>query len=171
MYSSRIGWVLSAAIFLAILPPHAAAATILMVRHAERNPGMSPDVLLNAAGEQRARDLAEVLRDANVKHIYVTEVRRTMQTAEPLAGQLHLKPEVVPAKEIDALVAKIQALGESDTVLVVGHVNTTPQVVAKLGGAPVPGVGEYEYDRLTVVFTTGSAKPRVLTLRYGKPAH
>ena len=156
---------------MASLPSCASAATILLIRHAERNPGMSPDVLLNAAGEQRAKDLVDVLKDANIKRIYVTEVRRTQQTAEPLAAQLHLKPEVIAAKDVDVLVSRLRSLGEDETVLVVGHANTAPQVVEKLGGGSVPVLGENEYDRLTVVYTGAGGKARVLTLRYGKPAH
>lgn len=163
--------ILSLALLTASLPSFASAATILLIRHAERNPGMSPDVLLNAAGEQRARDLVDVLKDAGIKHIYVTEVRRTQQTAEPLAAQLHLKPEVIAAKDVDVLVSRLRSLGENETVLVVGHANTAPQVVDKLGGGSVPPLGENEYDRLTVVYTGGGSSARVLTLRYGKPAH
>jgi broad specificity phosphatase PhoE len=163
--------ILSAALLMASLPSFASAATILLIRHAERNPGMSPDVLLNAAGEQRAKDLADVMKDANIKRIYVTEVRRTQQTAEPLAAQLHLKPEVIAAKDVDVLVSRLRSLGEDETVLVVGHANTAPQVVEKLGGGSVPPLGENEYDRLTVVYTGAGGNARVLTLRYGKPAH
>lgn len=156
-----------AAVLLASLP--LSAATIILVRHAERNAGMSPDVLLNAAGEQRAQELAEMLADAKVQRIYVTEVRRTQQTAEPLATRLHLKPMVIAQKDVDGLVSQLRGLGEEETVLVVGHMNI-PEIVERLGGGSVPALTENEYDRMTVLFTSGG-KARVLTLRYGKPAH
>src|SRR5487761_2345213 len=92
-----------AVLLLAGLPSPASAATIIVVRHAERNSGMSPDVLLNALGEQRAQQLADMLQDARIQRIYVTEVKRTQQTAEPLAARLHLKPIVIAAKDLDAL--------------------------------------------------------------------
>jgi broad specificity phosphatase PhoE len=144
----------------------APAATIIVVRHAERNAGMTADVLLNPAGEARARELARVLKDAKIGAIFTTEVRRTQQTAEPTAAQFHLQPVVIAAKDVDALVARLQALPDEETVLVVGHSNTVPLVVEKLGGS-VPALGDAEYDRMVVVVTKGRGKPAVVTLRYG----
>ena len=148
------------------LCPLAPAATIIVVRHAERNAGMSADVLLNAKGEERAKQLAALLKDANLKAIFTTEVKRTQQTAEPAAQQFHLQPVVIPAADVDTLISRLKELPNDDTVLVVGHSNTVPLVIQKLGGTAAP-LGENEYDRLTIVVTHGSQKPSVLVLRYG----
>jgi broad specificity phosphatase PhoE len=150
---------------LAGFSPLAPAATIILVRHAERNAGMAPDVLLTPRGEERARELARVLKDANICAIFTTEVRRTQQTAEPTATEFHLQPIVIPATDIDALVFRLQALPEDQTVLVVGH-NTVPLVVERLGGT-VPPMSDTEYDRMVVVVTGRERKPLILTLRYG----
>jgi broad specificity phosphatase PhoE len=153
-------------LLLAGLSPLAQAATIIVVRHAERNAGMTPDVLLSPQGEERARALARVLRDANIRAIFTTEVRRTQQMAEPTAKEFHLQPAVIPAKDIDALVSRLKALPEDEAVLVVGHSNTVQLVVERLGGA-VPAMPDTEYDRLVVVVTSSKGKPAILTLRYG----
>jgi len=160
-----------AILLLAGLSPIGRSATIILVRHAERNPGMAPDVLLTAQGEARAKQLANVLKDANIKAIFTTEVRRTQQTAEPTAQQFHLQPAVIPAKDFDVLISRLQSLPDDQTVLVVGHANTIPTVVERLGGGVVPALGDAEYDRLVVVVTKGKSKPTVLTLRYGEAAH
>jgi broad specificity phosphatase PhoE len=148
----------------------APAATIILVRHAERNAGMTPDVLLTPRGEERARQLANILKDANIRAVYITEVRRTQQTAEPTAQQFHLQPIAIPSKDVDTLVSQLQALPDDQTVLVVGHANTVPLVVERLGGS-VPAISDTEYDRMIVVVTKGKAKPAILTLRYGEVAH
>lgn len=163
----RGAWVV---LLLAGLSRLAPAATIIVVRHAERNAGMTPEVLLSPKGEERARQLAGMLKDANIRAVYATEVRRTQQTAEPTAAQFHLKPAIIPAKDVDTLVSRLQALPDDETVLVVGHANTVPLVVARLGGA-VPALSDTEYDRLIVVVTKGKGRPTVLTLRYGEAAH
>jgi broad specificity phosphatase PhoE len=155
-----------ALLLLAGLSPLAPAATIILVRHAERNAGMTPDVLLTPRGEERARELARVLKDANIRAIFTTEVRRTQQTAEPTAKEFHLQPAVIPASDVDALVGRLQMLPDDETVLVVGHSNTIPVVVDRLGGA-VPAMSDTEYDRLVVVVTSGTGKSAILTLRYG----
>jgi broad specificity phosphatase PhoE len=153
-------------LLLAGLSPVAPAATIILVRHAEKNAGMTPDVLLNPSGEERARELARALKDAKIGAIFTTEVRRTQQTAEPTATEFHLQPIVIPAKDIDALVSRLQALPADETALVVGHSNTVPMLVERLGGA-APAMSDAEYDRLVVVVTSKQGKPVILTLRYG----
>lgn len=158
-------------LLLAGLSPLAPAATIILVRHAERNAGMTPDVLLTPRGEERARQLANILKDANIRAVYTTEVRRTQQTAEPTAQQFHLQPIVIPSKDMDTLISRLQALPDDETVLVVGHANTVPLVVERLGGGAVPAISDTEYDRMVVVVTKGKAKPAILTLRYGEMAH
>jgi broad specificity phosphatase PhoE len=138
-------------LLFAVLPSLAPAGTVIVVRHAERNAGMSADVLLNAAGQERAQQLAEMLQDAKIKHIYVTEVRRTQQTAEPLAAWLQIQPTVIPAKDLDTLVAHIRDLGMDETVLVVGHANTVPQLLERLGAtAPPPWRGRVRPTHHTI---------------------
>lgn len=157
-------------LLVAGLTPMAPAATIILVRHAERNAGMTADVLLSPQGEQRAKQLAAVLKDANIRAIFTTEVRRVQQTAEPTAQEFHLQPVVIPQKDVDALVSRLQSLPDDETVLVVGHTNTVPLIAERLGGA-VPALTDAEYDRMIVIVTRGKGKPSILTLRYGDPAH
>jgi broad specificity phosphatase PhoE len=131
---------------------------------------MSADALLTPAGEQRAKLLALLLKDAGVQRIYVTEVRRTQQTAQPVAERLHLTPIVIPQSDTDALIGQLQKLGEDETVLVVGHANTVPLIVERLGAGPAPAMADSEYDRLTVLVTSAHGKPHAVTLRYGNVA-
>jgi broad specificity phosphatase PhoE len=152
------------------LPAVVPASTIILVRHAERMSGMSAEALLTPAGEERARQLSQVLKDAKVQRIYVTEVRRTQQTAEPIAVRLHLKPIVIAKEDIDALVSQLRKAGDDETVLVVGHADTLPLIVQRLGGGSVAPFPDTEYDRLTVVVPGTRGKARVVTLRYGNVA-
>ncbi len=155
-------------LFTPWLPSVAPAATVILVRHADRSSAMTADALLSPAGEDRARQLSEVLKDAKIQHIYVTEVRRTQQTAEPIAARLHLKPIVIAQKDVDELVNQLRAADHDETILVVGHANTVPLIVNRLGAGPAPPMGDTEYDRLTVLFTRTGGKAHALTLRYGK---
>ena len=144
------------------------AATIVLVRHADRSSAMTGDAPLSPAGEQRASDLAFVLKDANIARIFVTEVRRTSETAAPIAGRLHLKPVIIPHADTGALIAQLRRLGEDETVLVVAHGDTIPLIIDRVGGGPAAPLADSEYDRLTIL-VTGTGKTRVVTLRYGKP--
>lgn len=108
----------------------AAAQTIFIVRHAERadaTPGatmMANDPELSPAGRERAAALASMLRDAGIAAIYVSEYKRTQQTAEPLANARGLRPTIVPAKDTAALVGTLRSA--RGNVLVVGHSNSIP---------------------------------------------
>ena len=149
------------------LPSIVSAATIILVRHAERSSGMSADANLSPAGERRAQELSQMLKDARIQRIYVTEVRRTQQTAAPTAARLHLKPIVISQKDTGALVGQLRELGQGETVLVVGQADTLPGIIERLGGGRTPAFRDSEYDRLTVLVTGRGDKAQVVMLRYG----
>jgi phosphohistidine phosphatase SixA len=146
-----------------------AQGAVFVVRHAERAdtttatpPKMATDPDLSQAGRARADSLAAMLKDAGVNAIFVTEFKRTQQTAAPLATALGLAPVIVPAKDTAGLVARLKQDGA--TALVVGHSNTVPEIVAALGVATAVTVADDEYDNLFIV--TRGAVPRAIHLRY-----
>lgn len=152
---------------LLLIPANASAQAIVVVRHAERADagmaaGASTDPDLSEAGRARAAALASMLKDARITRIYVTEFKRTRQTAEPLAALLKTEPIVIPAKDTPRLADALKA--ETGNVLVVGHSNTLPEIVKALGVQESIQVGEGEYDNLLV--TTPGASPSLLRLRY-----
>jgi hypothetical protein len=54
--------------------------------------------------------------------------------------------------------------------LVVGHSNTTPEMVELLSGEPTPGIDEAgEYDRLYIVTPVADHVVSSVQIRYGKP--
>ena len=170
----------SAALFVALLLTSAASfaatpqvTTVILVRHGEKAAeGMANDLPLSAAGVARAAELARVLADANVAAIYTTPFQRTRNTAAPLAAALKLTPiEVAGGKSYPAdVVAKILADHSGDTVLVVGHSNTTPDVLRQLGIANPPSIADSQYDDLFIVTLATGAPARLVRLRYGAAA-
>jgi len=143
--------------------------TIMIVRHADR--AGSADSL-SAAGVVRASDLAQATKMASLRAIYVSDTRRARDTAAAVAAMTHLAPETYPAKECDALVKRIlhDHLGES--VLVVGHSNTVPLLIAAAGGPKIADLDEKEFDGLYVVVVTGTPEcgATLVTLQYGAPS-
>lgn len=143
------------------------AATIILVRHAERAGDMGADPSLTAQGVQRSESLARLLADSQVQTIFATDTKRTQQTAAPLAEKLHLTPVVLPGKDVPGLVERLRALKPEDIVLVVGHSNTVPQIVSALGGETKP-IPDTEFNRLLIFITNPTGKPTLVTLRYGE---
>ena len=76
----------------------AARPAIFIVRHAEKVASTGRDPDLSDAGRARAESLAKMLKDAGITSIYVTDLKRTQQTAEPLAKTLAIRPTILPPK-------------------------------------------------------------------------
>ena len=138
----------------------AAQSTIFFVRHAEKGSGDDPD--LTEAGRARAESLATILKDAGVTAIYTSEVKRTQQTAAPLAKVLHIEPSIIAATDRAALLAKLK--DSSGNVLVVGHSNTIPELIKALGITTSVTIADNDYDNLFVVIL--EEKPRLIRLHY-----
>jgi broad specificity phosphatase PhoE len=146
----------------------AAQHPVYVVRHAERADSgagamtMATDPDLSETGRGRAQALATVLRDAGITTILVTEYKRTQQTAEPLAKMIGVQPVIVSAKDPAALGEKARTAG--GPVLIVGHSNTIPDVLARLGVENPPKLADADYDNLFIV--TGSEKRTLLRLHF-----
>jgi phosphohistidine phosphatase SixA len=157
------------AIFPALLLCQLAVAqqnvrTVFLVRHAEKA-SAAADAPLSPEGEKRAECLASTLKDAGIKQIYVTDVLRTQQTAAPLAKALKLKPTILPAKDSNGLIKNLAYTGGGN-ILVVGHSDTVPFVIARLQGGTVAPIGENEYDRMFVMTIVEAAGTPAATLHY-----
>ncbi len=137
------------ALLAALLPASAhPEPTVFLVRHAEKAADKSghndPD--LSEAGRARAEKLAQQLKDADIKAIFVTEFKRTQETAAPLARALGLKPVVIPASDRESLLSRLRTL--QGNALVIAHGNTIPDLIRALRIADVVKIGEQDYDNL-----------------------
>jgi broad specificity phosphatase PhoE len=145
------------------------ATTVIVVRHAEKAAQPAADPPLTEEGQARARALWEAVKDANVGAIITTQLARTMQTAAPTASTRHIVPEVVPTTGADhpARVAAAVRRHAGQTVLVVGHSNTVPAIIASLGAKEPPAICDPEYDGFYVVTIAADGSASVIRSRYG----
>jgi len=115
---------------------------IYVVRHLNTPAGEAdPDLLPEG---RRAADLLARWFGAGrpaPAAIYVSDYKRSRQTAAPLAARLGLTPIVYDPRDTSALIARVRA--GPLPALIVGHSNTVPDIVAALGGErPGPLVHE-----------------------------
>jgi len=143
------------------------AVVVYLVRHAERAEDGTNDPPISEVGRERARALADLLRDAGVSRIHTTDLKRTRQTGAPLAERLGLEPEVYDAKDLPALAARLRAAPGRHLVL--GHSNTVAQTVEALRGSGDDAVADGEFDRLYVVVMGPDGTVTTTLLRYGAP--
>jgi phosphohistidine phosphatase SixA len=146
---------------------------ILLVRHAEKaTDANEPGVPLSAAGRARGERLAEILGRTGIVGIYVTETDRARQTAEPLARALKLEMRTYAPRDADGkpapriLVDRLKKDAPSGMVLVVGHSNTVPEILAALGHPEKIEIPSTRFDDLFVVVPRDGAPPTVLRLKY-----
>lgn len=147
----------------------APATTVILVRHAEKSSTPSADPPLTEQGEARARDLLAALRNSGVSVIITTQFLRTKSTAEPVAAALGITPEVVAASgatHVQAVAAAIRKHA-GQTVLVVGHSNTIPAIIAALGAPEPPPICDEEYDDLYVATVPPAGPARLILAKYG----
>lgn len=140
--------------------------TVVMVRHAERGAGADP--ALTAAGQARATLLAQMLQDANLAAVYVTDTLRSRQTGTPAAQGAGLMPTVYNATNASALVAASRTDHPGRTVLVVAHSNTVDDIATALGAAGVTELAESQFDRMFIIARSWCGT-RLLRLRFGTP--
>ena len=158
-----------------VAPVTGASTTVVVVRHAEKSTDDPRDPSLSAAGQERARALSSVLKDAGVTDVYTTHYKRTRQTAEPLAQQLGISIQERPITAASSatyardLAQEILTRSAGKGVLVVGHSNTVPEIVKALSGTAVPAMTDAEYDHIFIVVIPASGSPRLMQLRFGAP--
>jgi broad specificity phosphatase PhoE len=144
-----------------------AQRAIVLVRHAEKLDS-SDDPPLSPAGRARADALADLLRAGNVTAIVTSEFRRTQATAAPLAKALKITPQTIKASDVEALVTHLRGAGPDAVVLVVGHSNTVPTILTRLGWTGSVTLQDSDYDNVFVLTPRGTSEPSVLRLKYGR---
>lgn len=147
-----------------------ASTTVIVVRHAEKAAEPAGDPPLVAAGSARADALAEMLKDAGIKAIVSTEFQRTRMTVAPIAAKLGLTTEIASARapqHAKMVADSILAKHRGQTVLVVGHSNTVPDIIAALGAPKPDAICDTSYDNLFIVTIPAAGTPSVVRLRYG----
>lgn len=145
------------------------STTVILVRHAEKAAAPAADPPLTDAGQARATALVAAVRDAEIDAIITTQFARTRETGAPTAAALHITPEVVSASGKthvhDVAAAVMKHAGH--TVLVVGHSNTVPAIIAALGAPEPRAICDAEYDDLFIVTIPPEGRARLVRAKYG----
>jgi phosphohistidine phosphatase SixA len=125
-----------------------ARLAVVAVRHGEAETAGGDSRALTPAGLERALSLSRLLGSSQIGKVFSTNTRRTQGTARPTADSLGLPVE--PYAEPERLAQQLLA-GSRQRVLVVGHSDTTPELLRALGVAAPVTIGENEFNRLFIV--------------------
>ncbi len=143
------------------------AVVVYLVRHAEKANDGTDDPPLALHGRIRVQTLLALLADVDLTHVHTTDLKRTRDTARPFAQRAELEPSIYDPRALESLAADI--IAAPGRHFVSGHSNTTPALVAALGGDPSDPIDEMEYDRLYIVVIQPGQPPLTTLLRFGEP--
>jgi len=136
--------------------PASALDTLYLVRHAEKSEGWPQERELDAfwplspGGQVRAEFLASRLEDSNIAAVYTSRTSRTLMTGLPLAKRIGVpiaaNDDSIVQDKMETFLSAVRGKHPSDkAVLIVGHSNTIPLLLMRLGAKPDC------YDRLGIV--------------------
>ena len=109
------------------------------IRHAEkdRSDSTNKNPSLTIQGLERANKWALFFKDKNIAAVYSTNYKRTQQTALPIAKEQNI--EIINYTTKELISEKFIANNKGKNIVIVGHSNTTPELVNSL-------LGEKKYE-------------------------
>ena len=147
------------------------STVVIVIRHAEKESVSAPDPPLSAAGEARAALLEQMFGQptgaGRLDAIYISSALRNRMTAAPLAARLGIVPIVAPSDDPKGLARRIVRENGGKRVMVIGHANTVPAIVAALSGrSDIPQIEEREFGTMYIVTVARIGRANVLRLSY-----
>jgi hypothetical protein len=87
-----------------------------------------------------------------------------------LAEALNLQMNTYDAADRETVLETILKNHKGKIILVVGHSDTLPELIANLGASKnVPAIDESEYDNIYIVSIPWFGKTKTIRLRFGEP--
>lgn len=126
------------------------ATQIYILRHTEKADDVSEDPELSPLGIKHAKYWKKVLQHIEFNQVLTTDFRRNIQTAKLLSAESSVNPELYYPMSFDVLKFIRQIQGQ--TVLIIGHSNTIPDMVNRLiGESKYPPMSHNNYDLLFTI--------------------
>ena len=120
-----------------------------VVRHAERLDNNS-DSPLSETGFARAQVLKDTLKPISISKIFASTYLRTRQTAQPTADDKNLSLTLYDPDTTAGLITRLKKI-KGSRVLVTGHSDNVPAIVAGLSNQTVPAIASNDFDNFYVI--------------------
>ena len=143
------------------------STSLILIRHAEKIISSGNDPQLSTKGWQRANELVHIFEAVDIDAVYASHYQRSIDTAKPLAKAKQLEIFNYDPNKLVPFAKALLKTHKGETVVIVGHSNTTPQLTNALAGTEYSDLEETEYDWLyfVEVSTLGSSKVKKLRIR------
>ena len=140
--------------------------TYYLIRHAEkdRSDKTNRNPELTKAGKKRAKRWRKHFKTIDFDAVYSTDYNRTKQTAQPTAKKNNLEITIYDPRQLYS--EDFQKATKGQTVLIVGHSNTTPQFVNKiLGEKKYEDIDDNDNSQLFIItISNGKIKDEVRSI-------
>lgn len=140
-----------------LAPSSTEITTFYFIRHAEKDLSNSEDLdpELTQKGLGRAMNWVNIFDRISLDVIYATNYQRTSMTAAPISVKKNIDINYFDPKEKGALQLLNENVGKK--ILVVGHSNTTPEMVNELlGSNKYAQMEDSDFGSLYVVSMVGN---------------
>jgi phosphohistidine phosphatase SixA len=149
--------------------PQNPAVIVYVARHAEKaiSAENESDPPLSEAGKLRAAALAKTVDLASLVAVYATPFARTQDTAKPTATAAGLTVTPYLPSSAKALADELKRLTRGH-VLVIGHSNTVPEILAALGVVEAVTLTDSDFGDLFVVTLGAKSGVTMERRRFGE---
>lgn len=138
---------------------------VFLTRHAEKRSDEGRDPNLTEQGSKRAQNLSYALSKSQLSAVYSTNYKRTVQTATPTASDQNLEVTFYQPSSSE-LAETIAEKHKGQKVLVVGHSNTTPELLAALGVKEQVVIDHEQYGDLYLVILKNGEFDQMIEFSY-----
>jgi broad specificity phosphatase PhoE len=148
----------------------AGTTVVLLVKPAEKDPGIIADPPISPEGEERAQQLARMLGEGGdgvgLGAIYASDDRRAQQTAAPLAERLHLTPVLFSGAAAPEVAARLLHEHAGGSILVIASGTAFAQLLRALSGAELPLRAADEAEAMYIVSVPSVGRTRLVRVRF-----
>lgn len=141
--------------------------TLILVRHAEKQT-TETNPSLTEAGKSRALELSKLLEGVEIDAIFSSNYNRTLETAQPTAAAKNIEVTLYDPSDLNSFAASLLMDASNSTKLIVGHSNTTPDLInILLKEQRLEHISEKGYDDVFILTLLGNGSAKLLPLKYG----
>lgn len=140
---------------------------IFLSRHAD-DEGVGSNPILTEAGIERAQELGRLMKNSDLDHVYSSDYNRTKMTASTVADSTGLEVEIYDVFDINSIYETLLAQESGSRSLVIGHSNTTPDLInLLLPGMELTKIDEEVFDNLFLVVLAVPDNGQLIHYKYG----
>lgn len=154
---------ISVVIFMMAVPQNSAQEAIYVIRHAEQMTN-TWDPSLTREGRARARNWAQILGDAGISKVFISEYQRSIQTGEIIAESLGISTQAADKHRYVELKKLLSTDYLDESVLIVSHSGVIPRILWEYGYQENVVINKSIYDYLFVIVPNAANKYRVIRL-------